>query len=70
MVDTLLLRGLITSKGETQMSIAGKIGMPYPTFYSKMRRKSFDSDDMYDLRKALSMSDEESIKIFFADVVA
>ena len=70
MVDTEALRKLIAANGETQMSIAYKIGMPYTTYYSKMRRKSFDSDDMYALRKELKMSDKASIKIFFADIVA
>ena len=70
MVDTQALRGVIAASGETQISVAEKIGMPFSTFYSKMRRKSFDSDDMYALRRVLTMDDRTSIEIFFADTVA
>ena len=67
MVDTQALRGVIAANGETQISVAAKIGMPFSTFYSKMRRKSFDSDDMYALRQVLKMNDRTSVEIFFAD---
>lgn len=70
MVDTQALRGVIAANGETQISVASKIGMPFSTFYSKMRRKSFDSDDMYALRQVLRMNDRTSVEIFFADAVA
>ena len=70
MVDTRALRGIIAANGETQISVASKIGMPFSTFYSKMRRKCFDSDDMYALRKVLKMNDRTSVEIFFADAVA
>lgn len=69
MVDTRALRGIIAANGETQISVASKIGMPFSTFYSKMRRKTFDSDDMYALRQVLKMNDSTSVKIFFADAV-
>ena len=70
MVDTRALHGVIVAKGETQRSIAEKIGMPLSTFCAKMRRKSFNSDDMFALRRVLGMSDSVEIEIFFADKVA
>ena len=70
MVDTRALHGVIVAKGENQRSIAEKIGMPLSTFCAKMRRKSFNSDDMFALRRVLGMSDSVAIEIFFADKVA
>lgn len=70
MVDIKALHGAIIAKGETQRSIAEKIGMPYSTFCTKIRRKSFNSDDMFALRRELGMSDSMAIEIFFADEVA
>lgn len=35
MVDTQALRGVIAASGETQISVAEKIGMPFSTFTAK-----------------------------------
>lgn len=70
MVDTMALRGFIAARGESQRSIAKKINMSENTFYSKMSHNTFNSDDLYALRRALQMDDTTAIRIFFADGVA
>lgn len=68
MINTQVLRGIIVSKGETQRSVAKKIGVSETAFYRKMNRGIFNSNEMYELVKLLSI--ENPIPIFFADKVA
>ena len=46
MIDTNALRGIIISKGLTQQDVAKSIGMAPKTFYSKMKKGVFGSDEM------------------------
>lgn len=68
MINTQALRGIIVSKGETQRSVAKKIGVSETAFYRKMNRGIFNSNEMYELVKLLSI--ENPVPIFFADKVA
>lgn len=68
MINTQALRGIIVSKGETQRSVAKKIGVSETAFYRKMNRGIFNSNEMYELVKLLSI--ENPVPIFFTDKVA
>lgn len=68
MINTQALRGIIVSKGETQRSVAKKIGVSETAFYRKMNRGIFNSNEMYELVKLLSI--ENPVPIFFAEKVA
>jgi hypothetical protein len=68
MINTQALRGIIVSKGETQRSVAKKIGVSETAFYRKMNRGIFNSNEMYELVKLLSI--ENPVPIFFADKIA
>lgn|GEM_PF-220403 len=46
MVDTNLLRGKIAEKGKSQLEIAKAIGITPKTFYNKMNKKVFGSDEI------------------------
>lgn len=64
LVDTNRLRGLIAERGFSQVRLAKKLGMHEKTFYEKMRRGKFDSDEMYDMISILDIVKPE--EIFFA----
>lgn len=63
MIDTNALRGCIASKGLTQHEVAGLIGMTPKTFYNKMKKGVFGSDEMEAMIELLSI--EDPIIIFF-----
>jgi len=46
MIKVNELKGQITSKGLTQNVLAEKLGMTPKTFYSKMKKGVFDSDEI------------------------
>ena len=46
MVDTNALKGIIVAKGMTQQEVAKKIGISPKTFYHKMQKGIFGSDEM------------------------
>lgn len=65
MVDTARLRGLIAEKGLSQRKIAHMIGITEKTFYEKMKRGVFGSDEISALLSILDIKDPTPI--FFAD---
>ena len=67
MIDTNALRGAIAAKGLTQQTVAQQLGMSPKTFYSKMKRGVFGSDEMEMMIKLLSI--ENPTAIFFAEKV-
>lgn len=67
MIDTNALRGIITAKGMTQQDVANSIGMAPKTFYSKMKKGVFGSDEMESMIELLSI--ENPTAIFFAKKV-
>ena len=64
MIDTNRLKGLIVEKEQTQESVARYIGITPKTFYNKMQRKVFGSDEIEKMIELLEIEDPASI--FFA----
>ncbi len=64
MVNTKKLRGIIVECGLSQRKVALKLGISEKTFYSKMKKGVFDSDEMCEMIKLLKIKDPS--KIFFA----
>ena len=67
MIDTNALRGAIAAKGLTQQDVAKCIGIAPKTFYAKMKRGVFGSDEMEAMIDLLSI--ENPGAIFFAGKV-
>ena len=67
MVDTNALKGVIVAKGMTQQEVAKHLGMSRKTFYSKMKKGVFGSDEMEGMIELLSI--ENPVEIFFAKEV-
>lgn len=67
MIDTNALRGAIAAKGLTQQDVAQHIGIAPKTFYAKMKRGVFGSDEMEAMIDLLSI--ENPGEIFFAGKV-
>lgn len=67
MIDTNALRGAIAAKGLTQQDVAKRIGIAPKTFYAKMKRGVFGSDEMEAMIDLLSI--ENPGAIFFAGKV-
>lgn len=67
MVDTNALKGIIVSQGMTQQDVARHIGIAPKTFYSKMQKGVFGSDEMEAMIDLLSI--ENPMAIFFAKEV-
>lgn len=65
MVDTKALKGAIVAKGMTQQAVAEKLGMSPKTFYSRMKKGVFGSDEMEALIALLDLKDP--VGIFFAN---
>lgn len=64
MIDTSKLRGAIAESGLTQGKLAVRLGMTQKTFYCKMKKGVFDSDEMSDMVEILQLRDP--VSIFFA----
>ena len=68
MIKTSKLLGLIVEKGMSQKAVAKELGINEATFYRKMKRGVFDSDEIYALIQILSI--ENPSDIFFAQIGA
>ena len=66
MIDTDELRGFIVKRGLSQAKIAKKIGITPKTFYEKMNRGVFGTDEIEIIMSELAMNPEEAIAIFFS----
>ena len=64
MINTAKLRGLITERGTSQRQLAKMLGMTDKTFYTKMRKGVFDSDEIQQMISILCI--ENPIDVFFA----
>ena len=64
MIDTQTLAGIIVSKGKTQKDVAHHLGMAPKTFYSKMKRGVFGSDEMEGMIDYLEMDMPLAISVF------
>lgn len=67
MVDTNRLKGLIVQNQKTQEDVARHIGVAPKTFYSKMKKGIFGSDEMEKMIDYLHIEDPAAI--FFAKKV-
>lgn len=66
MLQVNKLKGKITEKGFTVATIAVKIGMAPSTFHRKLAKNTFSLEEAEIISKALGLSHEEAIEIFFA----
>lgn len=64
MIDTNALRGVIASNGYSQSRLAKELGISSKTFYSKMSKGVFDSDEIQTMIDVLNIQDP--VSIFFA----
>lgn len=64
MVDTNKLKGLIVENGKTQGEVARYIGITPKTFYNRMAKKVFGSDEIEKMIEYLNI--EDPVPIFFA----
>lgn len=63
MIDTNKLKGIIVSRGKTQADVAKALGITPKTFYDKMKKGVFDSDEMYKMVEFLNIANP--VEIFF-----
>lgn len=66
MIATEKLRGVIAERGLSQRKVAECLGMTEKTFYTKMKKGVFDSDEMAEMISLLSI--EKPSEIFFANI--
>jgi len=60
-LDTAKLRGLIVERGLTQKKVAEHLGMSEKTFYLKMKKGVFGTDDVQNMIELLNIEDPMSI---------
>lgn len=65
MIATDKLRGVIAERGFSQRLVAQHLGMTQQTFYRKMKKGVFDSDEMMEMVRFLNI--ENPLDIFFAE---
>lgn len=64
MVDTNALKGIIVAQGLTQQDVAKRIGITPKTFYGKMQKGVFGSDEIEIMIEMLNI--KNPCAIFFA----
>lgn len=64
MVDTNKLKGIIVENEKTQEQVARHLGITPKTFYNRMNRKVFGSDEIEKMIEYLNI--EDPMPIFFA----
>lgn len=67
MVDANKLRGVMAERGVSGKDVAKAIGVHYNTFYEKLAKGVFGSDEIEAMVKFLDISDP--LPIFFTDIV-
>lgn len=67
MVDTAELRAIIVRNGKTQKDVAVMLGISAKTFYGKMKKGAFGTNEAKIMIENLCILDPA--KIFFADEV-
>ena len=67
MIRTDKLRGIIAERGLSQTDVASMIGVVPKTFYEKMQRGVFGSDEIEKMIEGLEI--EDTMSIFFAKEV-
>lgn len=69
MVNSNKLLGVLKEKQVTQESLCKQIGMNHKTFYNRLQRKRFFSDEIEKIAQVLNLSCKEIIEIFFTNFV-
>lgn len=64
MVDTAELRGIIAKNNKSQTDVAKMLGMTPKTFYERMKKRVFGSDEIQIMIKELNI--DNPVDIFFA----
>lgn len=64
MVNTNSLKGIIVSRGLTQQDVAKRLGLSPKTFYARMKKGVFMSDEIEQMIDLLEIDNPSSI--FFA----
>lgn len=64
MIDTNRLRGIIAERGLSQRQVAKHLGMAEKTFYTKMQKGVFGTDEVDSMISLLII--ENPAEIFFA----
>lgn len=64
MVNTNSLKGIIVSRGLTQQDVAKRLGLSPKTFYARMKKGVFMSDEIEQMIELLEIDNPSSI--FFA----
>lgn len=64
MINTNELRGIIAKNGKTQADVAKMLNITPKTFYSRMRKGVFGSDEIQIMIEELKI--DNPIKVFFA----
>lgn len=67
MVNTAELRGIIAKNGSSQRKVAKSLGITEKTFYTKMKKGVFDTDEVMYMIKMFDI--KNPVEIFFADNV-
>lgn len=67
MVNSSKLKGIIAERGYSQAKVAEKLGITPKTFYDKMKRQVFDSDEMEIMIDLLEI--QNPVDIFFDNKV-
>ena len=67
MIDKNALKAAIVAKGLTQADLAERLGISRKTLYDRIAKGVFDSDEINEMIKILSIQDP--ISIFFVDLV-
>lgn len=66
MINTNKLRGLIAERGLSQVKVAEILGFTAKTFYSKMERGVFDSDEIEAMIVSLDIPRDSCMDIFLS----
>lgn len=61
MVDTMKLKGIIAERGMSQRQVAKKLGMAEKTFYDKMKKGVFGTDEASKMVSLLKITDAAAI---------
>lgn len=67
MIAVNKLRGIIAEQGMTQKEVAGRLGISQKTFYNKMKKGVFGTDEVEKMVGILSI--DNPAEIFFANRV-
>ncbi len=59
------LKGIIAERNSSQREVASKLGITQETFYRKMKKGVFNSNEIDTMIKVLSI--EDPVAVFFCD---